>query len=151
MVNVEKVKELTGADSAMIARGAQMHPSAFRKEGILSFHETVSNYMKKAIDVDNVFQNSKYCILCMNTEDSDHTRSDLYNNMQRAKSTEVMCDVLGLREYYDKVQKEHKAKLEKVEKVEKVEPTEEKAEEKSNKRSREVEEEFFEKKQKTDE
>lgn len=35
------------ADSAMIARGAQLNPSAFRKEGLLSFHETVHAYMKK--------------------------------------------------------------------------------------------------------
>ncbi|KAG0749351.1 hypothetical protein G6F57_004535 [Rhizopus arrhizus] len=110
--DVEKVKELTNADSAMIARGAQLNPSAFRKEGLLSFHETVHAYMKKCIDVDNVFQNSKYAILCMNTDDSEHTRSDLYNNLQRSKSTEALCDALGLKDYYEKVTKEHRLKRE---------------------------------------
>ncbi|KAI9266081.1 hypothetical protein BY458DRAFT_437704 [Sporodiniella umbellata] len=132
--DVEKVKALTGADSAMIARGAQMHPSAFRKEGVLSFAETADNYMKKCIDTDNVFKNTKYCILCMNTENPDHTRSDLYNNMQRAKSTEALCDVLGLREYYDRVQKEHKLKLSEVEEK-RVETKEKASEEKDGQMS----------------
>lgn len=43
------------ADSAMIARGAQLNPSAFRKEGLLSFHETVHAYMKK-VQLESYFK-----------------------------------------------------------------------------------------------
>lgn len=35
------------ADSAMIARGAQWNPSAFRKEGLLPFDEVARAYIKK--------------------------------------------------------------------------------------------------------
>ncbi|CEG74927.1 Putative tRNA-dihydrouridine synthase 2 [Rhizopus microsporus] len=108
--DVEKVKKLTHADSAMIARGAQWNPSAFRKEGLLPFGEVVRAYIKKCVDTENVFQNTKYVILCMNTEDSDHTRSELYRNMQKSKSTEDLCQIFGLMDYYRKVTSEQQAK-----------------------------------------
>ncbi|RCI00721.1 hypothetical protein CU097_014868 [Rhizopus azygosporus] len=108
--DIEKVKKLTHADSAMIARGAQWNPSAFRKEGLLPFGEVVRAYIKKCVDTENVFQNTKYVILCMNTEDSDHTRSELYRSMQKSKSTEDLCQIFGLMDYYRKVTSEQQAK-----------------------------------------
>lgn len=94
----------------MIARGAQWNPSAFRKEGLLPFEETVRAYIKKSIDLDNLFQNTKYVVLSMNTEDTTHTRSLLYTQVQRSKSMRALAELFDLAEYYDKVVAEQEAR-----------------------------------------
>ncbi|KAI8076283.1 hypothetical protein BDF21DRAFT_439381 [Thamnidium elegans] len=131
--DIEKAKEITRADSVMIARGAQLNPSAFRKDGLLPFDQYIKAYLTKCIDVDNLFQNTKYCVLCMNTEDSTHTRSNLYASAQRSKNLPQLYDIFGLTEYYEKTLAEQKARLEAYNKAnEKIEST---------KREREEEEE----------
>ncbi|KAI8333474.1 hypothetical protein BC941DRAFT_357883 [Chlamydoabsidia padenii] len=87
--DIAKAKEATGASSVMIARGAQFNPSAFRKEGLVPFEQVAKEYLKICVDVNNMFVNSKYVLLCMNTCPK-HTRSQLYQDMQRVKSTEAM-------------------------------------------------------------
>jgi tRNA-dihydrouridine synthase len=39
------------ADSVMIARGAQENPSAFRKEGLVSYKEGVCAYLRKVREI----------------------------------------------------------------------------------------------------
>jgi tRNA-dihydrouridine synthase 2 len=46
--------------------------------------------------VDNLFQNTKYAILSMNTEDTEHTRSLLYTQVQRCKSMKALWYVFLL-------------------------------------------------------
>lgn len=110
----ETAKKLTNADSVMVARGAQWNPSAFRKEGLLPFAVTVREYIKKSVDVDNLFQNTKYAILSMNTLDTEHTRSLLYSQVQRCKSMKDLCAIFDLSEYYEKKTAEQQALLEKA-------------------------------------
>ncbi|KAI8997375.1 hypothetical protein BDB01DRAFT_846034 [Pilobolus umbonatus] len=102
--DIERVKKITNADSVMIARGAQLNASAFRKEGLLHFNEVVRAYIKKCIELQNLFQNTKYVILCMNTNDTSHSRSQLYANIQRTKSLKALCDLFDLADYYEKSQ-----------------------------------------------
>ncbi|XP_070575291.1 tRNA-dihydrouridine(20) synthase [NAD(P)+]-like isoform X3 [Ptychodera flava] len=59
---IKKFKEMTGASSVMIAREAQWNPSIFRREGKLEEHEVCKAYVKYAVDYDNPYQNSKYCL-----------------------------------------------------------------------------------------
>ncbi|KAF7728329.1 tRNA-dihydrouridine(20) synthase [NAD(P)+]-like [Apophysomyces ossiformis] len=102
--DISKVKLLTKASSVMIARGALYNPSVFRKEGMLSYDEA-------CVDVDNIFQNTKYVLLSMNTEPS-HTRSERYRKMQQAKSTLALCEIFDLGSYYHEVTASRKANLE---------------------------------------
>ncbi|EDV29824.1 uncharacterized protein TRIADDRAFT_2009, partial [Trichoplax adhaerens] len=60
--DIEKFKQETNSSSVMIARAAQWDPSIFRKEGSLPTDEIVKSYIKYAIDYDNSWSNSKYCI-----------------------------------------------------------------------------------------
>lgn len=129
-----KAKEATHADSVMVARGAQWNPSAFRKEGLLPFDTVVRVYLKKAIDLNNLFQNTKYVLLSMNTEDTAHTRSQLYTSIQRSKDMRSICELFDLTDYYDEAVAKQKANLENGD----------------IKRKREVEEEPVEKKSKTE-
>lgn len=112
--DIVKAKEVTHADSVMVARGAQWNPSAFRKEGLLPFETVVRVYIKKAIDLNNLFQNTKYVLLSMNTEDTTHTRSELYTKIQRAKEMRTICELFDLTEYYDEAIAKQKANLEKA-------------------------------------
>lgn len=140
--DVEKAKQVTKADSVMIARGAQWNPSAFRKEGLLPYDTVVRAYIKKAIDLDNLFQNTKYVLLSMNTEDTVHTRSNLYTNVQRSKSMLRICELFDLVDYYQETIAKQQLNLEEATRIE------------DGKRNREeieaVSVEPVEKKQKTD-
>ncbi|KAL0082143.1 hypothetical protein F4703DRAFT_1863812 [Phycomyces blakesleeanus] len=100
--DIPRARELTNVSSFMIARGAQYNPSAFRKEGLVSYEEAVEAYLKKCVDVDNMFQNTKYVLLSMNT-DPQHTRSERYRRIQQSKSTLALCEIFGLEEYHKKV------------------------------------------------
>ncbi|KAI7851896.1 hypothetical protein BDC45DRAFT_514586 [Circinella umbellata] len=83
--DIPRVKEMTHANSVMIARGAQYNPSAFRKEGLVPDEEAIKEYLKKCVQVNNVYQNTKYVLLTMAT-DPKFTRSETYRKIQKAKS-----------------------------------------------------------------
>ncbi|KAI8139713.1 hypothetical protein BJV82DRAFT_625806 [Fennellomyces sp. T-0311] len=109
--DIPRVKEMTGAHSVMIARGAQFNPSAFRKEGLLPYDEVVRTYVKKCVDLDNIHQNTKYVLLTMTT-DPKFTRTETYRRIQQSKSALAICEIFGLESYYHQVQALHKARLE---------------------------------------
>ncbi|KAI7864944.1 hypothetical protein BDF14DRAFT_1830449 [Spinellus fusiger] len=132
--DIPRAKELTNASSFMIARGAQFNPSVFRKEGPLPYEEAVRAYLKKSVDVDNMFQNTKYVLLSMNT-DSQHTKSERYRKMQQSKSLLALCEIFGLEDYY------HTVKSEQTERRNAAEKNKERDQEKPSKRFLETESE----------
>ncbi|ORZ05845.1 hypothetical protein BCR42DRAFT_427875 [Absidia repens] len=97
--DIAKAKQVTGASSVMIARGAQFNPSAFRKDGLVPFDVVAKEYLKTCVDMNNVFVNTKFVLLNMNTT-SKHTKSQLYQQMTRAKSMLAMCELFDLAPYY---------------------------------------------------
>ncbi|CAO3599855.1 unnamed protein product [Absidia cylindrospora] len=105
--DIAKAKEATGASSVMIARGAQFNPSAFRKEGLVPFDEVAKEYIKKSVAVNNVFVNTKYVLLCMNTCPK-HTKSALYQQIQKLKSMQAMCELFNLGSFYQKTIEQQK-------------------------------------------
>ncbi|KAI9304132.1 hypothetical protein BJ944DRAFT_203224 [Cunninghamella echinulata] len=110
--DIEKAKKATGASSVMIARGAQYNPSAFRKEGLLPYEEVAKEYLKKCIDFDNLFANTKYVILTLNN-DPAHKKSELYQKIQRSKTYLAMSQLFGLESYCQQViEKREKAQKE---------------------------------------
>lgn len=72
------MKEKTGVDSVMIARGASRNPSIFAPtqktvpemmKVFLTFAQThFQEYLKFAIDTDNNFSNTKYVLMYMSKE-----------------------------------------------------------------------------------
>ncbi|KAG0171070.1 tRNA-dihydrouridine(20) synthase [NAD(P)+]-like [Apophysomyces sp. BC1034] len=88
--DIARVKEFTGASSVMIARGALCNPSIFSKEGFLPVEETVKSYIKKCIDVNNGYGNTKYVLLSINGNDSKFTKSDRFYTLQKTKSIQAL-------------------------------------------------------------
>ncbi|ETV99835.1 hypothetical protein, variant [Aphanomyces invadans] len=60
--DVARVRQETGCQSVLIARGALSNASCFRAAGMVPYQENVESYLKLAADTDNVFQNTKYNI-----------------------------------------------------------------------------------------
>ncbi|RUS17777.1 hypothetical protein BC937DRAFT_89504 [Endogone sp. FLAS-F59071] len=107
--DIDKIKKLTNVSSVMIARGAQTNPSVFRMEGFLPYDEVVKAYLKKCVDTDNSYQNSKYTLLEMYTE-SKHTKAPEYRLMSKAKSLRELCSIFGIESYFDEQQMVHTAR-----------------------------------------
>eukprot|EP00731_Ephydatia_muelleri_P026002 Em0018g102a len=63
--DIAKLKQLTGCSSVMLARAAQWNMSVFRQEGPLPVSEVVKEYLKIAVEYDNPFPNTKYCVAQM--------------------------------------------------------------------------------------
>ena len=63
--DIDKFRNTSNASSVMIARAAQWNSSVFRKSGKLPIDEVITDYLKYAIDYDNTFTNTKYCIQMM--------------------------------------------------------------------------------------
>ncbi len=59
----DRVKELSGASSIMIARGAQYNPSIFRRKGVLDAKIVGRDFIQLAMQTDTPFQLFKYTIL----------------------------------------------------------------------------------------
>lgn len=57
-----RVKEATGCDSCMMARGALHRPSAFREGGPIPLDEEIVEYLKTAVSVDSHHKNQKYVV-----------------------------------------------------------------------------------------
>ena len=63
--DVLRFRRETGASSVMVARAAQWNCSVFRPSGKLPVDEVITAYLKYAIDYDNVYINTKYCVQMM--------------------------------------------------------------------------------------
>ncbi|KAI9284469.1 hypothetical protein BC943DRAFT_325724 [Umbelopsis sp. AD052] len=108
--DVQKLKDHTNVSSAMIARGAEYNPSIFRKEGKLPVVDVIKAYLKKCVEVDNLPQNTKYCMLSMDKEKGHHTRSEIYDKMTHTKSHPSFCKLFGMEEFYEKERAEQEAR-----------------------------------------
>ena len=81
----------------MLARAVQRNPSLFRKEGVLPREQMISDYMKKAIDFDCSYRNTKYAI------------QQLFGNTSTPKGQKFLgtrdfreiCESFDYEKYYD--------------------------------------------------
>ena len=83
--DIDKFKRRTGSSSVMIARTAQWTPSIFRKQGTLPQIDEVRAYLKLALDYDNNFPSTKYClcqIMHKNMESENGQRLSASKTMQ---------------------------------------------------------------------
>ncbi|TYZ67162.1 hypothetical protein PybrP1_000399, partial [[Pythium] brassicae (nom. inval.)] len=55
-----RVRELSGARSFLVARGALTNASIFRREGMLPYTDVVKEYLKAAAETGNLYHNTKY-------------------------------------------------------------------------------------------
>ncbi|DBA05207.1 TPA: hypothetical protein N0F65_005057 [Lagenidium giganteum] len=119
--DIEKVRQLTGVSSFLIARGALSNASIFRKEGMLPYTDVVVDYLKAAAETDNVFQNTKYNVGRMLPSKCD-APVDVTNGVPivtlpqlgATKSNEQMFALWDLGNYYQQQQDKFRAKAQKL-------------------------------------
>ncbi|XP_052816141.1 tRNA-dihydrouridine(20) synthase [NAD(P)+]-like [Mya arenaria] len=109
--DIAKFKEATGASSVMIARAAEWNTSIFRKQGILPVKDVVKEYLKIAIEMDNDFPNTKYCILNLMHVNMDQKEG---LDTQVAKCIQEISEIWGLQDFYDSVLLDRKSRQETV-------------------------------------
>merc|ERR1711975_51784 len=89
--------ESSGANSVMIARGALANASIFRPEGMLPQFEVAQEYVKMAVQYDNVFQNTKWFLTNMLRT---MMKEPFGQRITKAKTTEEFCDLFDIQDYY---------------------------------------------------
>jgi tRNA-dihydrouridine synthase 2 len=108
MDDIDRLRADKGSScsSFMIARGAMWNPSVFRKEGPLPIRQIMIEYLKLAIENDANYNNLKYTLLQMKTDDS-------YGGMYECKTTEELCIFFDIHQFYlDSMEALDKRKLE---------------------------------------
>lgn len=99
--DIAKLKQLTGCTSVMLARAAQWNLSIFRKEGPLPVSEVVKEYLKVAVDYDNPFPNTKYCVAQMLYDQVDTLFG---RKVLGTTSMRELCNIWELVPYLDEVE-----------------------------------------------
>eukprot|EP00040_Diaphanoeca_grandis_P016174 m.83335 g.83335 ORF g.83335 m.83335 type:complete len:461 (-) comp25618_c0_seq1:120-1502(-) len=109
--DIEKVKELSGCSSVMVARAAQWNLSIFRKEGVLPINQVIREYLHECIKYDNAWDNSKYCVMSMmrGQHDTPEARA-----VKESRSLREMCDAFGMADEYATVVAERVKTTEKL-------------------------------------
>ncbi|KAJ1982723.1 tRNA-dihydrouridine synthase 2 [Dimargaris verticillata] len=92
--DIARAKEITGASSVMIARGAQSNPSVFCSQGPANSHLVAQQYVAIALAIHNRFQNTKYTLMQM----YPYTKSKEYQLLTRAKTNEALKVIFDLDE-----------------------------------------------------
>ncbi|XP_067929611.1 tRNA-dihydrouridine(20) synthase [NAD(P)+]-like isoform X2 [Watersipora subatra] len=102
--DIEKFRLACGASSVMVARAAEWNVSIFRKEGILSKDQLINEYIKVAIDYDNHWTNTKYCVQQILGSD---VQSDEGTQLLASKCPEDIYSVYNMMDYYNDVHARH--------------------------------------------
>mmetsp|Transcript_18101 Transcript_18101/g.30439 ORF Transcript_18101/g.30439 Transcript_18101/m.30439 type:complete len:425 (+) Transcript_18101:362-1636(+) len=101
----QRIRDETGAASAMCARGAQWNCSIFSPHGLRPVPEVIREYMKKSILMDNPVQNCKYVIKEMIVVHSSLESAE-GKAVQKCTSLLDLAKLYGLEDYYIEVMRD---------------------------------------------
>eukprot|EP01133_Synstelium_polycarpum_P009134 gene9134-10713_t len=91
-------KSKTSANSLMIARGAIRNVSVFSPgEDMVPIEELVRQYIRLSLEMDNFYQNTKYVVTQMVTENNVQATAE-GRGTSSAKNFDALCKVWGLEE-----------------------------------------------------
>ncbi|KAI6649331.1 tRNA-dihydrouridine(20) synthase -like [Oopsacas minuta] len=96
--DISKLNRSIGSNSIMLARAAQRNPSIFRKSGMLSGFIMAQRYLMYAIDYDNTYGNTLYCICNIMHSLMD---KDIGSKITSSRSMLELSNALQLTEYYE--------------------------------------------------
>ena len=96
--DIDKWNRTIGSSSIMLARAAQRNPSIFRKSGMLTGFEMAHSYLKYAIDYDNTYGNTLYCICNIMHASMD---KEIGGKVSNSRSMLELSSALGLADYYE--------------------------------------------------
>ncbi|XP_055333382.1 tRNA-dihydrouridine(20) synthase [NAD(P)+]-like [Paramacrobiotus metropolitanus] len=94
--DLEKFRLECGASSVMVARSVQTNPSIFRREGLLSREQMISDFLRKSIDFDIPFRNAKYGVQHLFGD----TSTEFGQTFLATRDYPDMCEVFGFEDYY---------------------------------------------------
>lgn len=97
--NVDQLMSTNEHTSLMIARGAMWNPSIFARDKAVEQIAAVKAYIKKCVEMDNLFQNSKYTVMRM----YEKVRSEQFQQLAKSKSLQAICEIFGLEQYYNEI------------------------------------------------
>lgn len=83
--------EMYGVDGCMIATAAESNPSCFGTGDLLHWSQIAREYVETAVEYDNPFPNTKYCLLKLLPG-----KSGVHSMIQKAKSMEEIKRLLGV-------------------------------------------------------
>ncbi|XP_012586240.1 PREDICTED: tRNA-dihydrouridine(20) synthase [NAD(P)+]-like isoform X2 [Condylura cristata] len=97
-VDIEDFRQATAASSVMLARAAMWNPSIFLKEGLRPLEEVMQKYIRYAVQYDNHYTNTKYCLCQMLREQLESPQGRL---LHAAQSHREICEAFGLGAFYE--------------------------------------------------
>ncbi|KAG1747545.1 FMN-linked oxidoreductase [Suillus lakei] len=94
-----RIRELTGADSVMIATSAESNPSCFSSTPLQDVESTLSpSYLRLCKYLDNHWASTKFCVTQFKGARSELTKTDahaLKSRIAKAKGYEDIGDIVG--------------------------------------------------------
>ncbi|KAF6077325.1 dihydrouridine synthase 2 [Phyllostomus discolor] len=102
-LDIEDFRRATAASSVMVARAAMWNPSIFLKEGLRPLEEVMQKYIRYAVQYDNHYTNTKYCLCQMLREQLESPQGKL---LHAAQSSREICEAFGLGTFYEETTQE---------------------------------------------
>ncbi|KAM7058207.1 tRNA-dihydrouridine(20) synthase [NAD(P)+]-like isoform 3-T3 [Molossus nigricans] len=102
-LDIEDFRQATAASSVMVARAAMWNPSIFRKEGLRPLEEVMQKYIRYAVQYENHYTNTKYCLCQMLREQLESPQGKL---LHAAQSSREICEAFGLGAFYEETTRE---------------------------------------------
>ncbi|XP_049720194.1 tRNA-dihydrouridine(20) synthase [NAD(P)+]-like isoform X5 [Elephas maximus indicus] len=102
-LDIEDFRQTTAASSVMVARAAMWNPSIFLKEGLRPLEEVMQKYIRYAVQYDNHYTNTKYCLCQMLREQLESPQGRL---LHAAQSSQEICEAFGLGAFYEETTRE---------------------------------------------
>ncbi|XP_021112478.1 tRNA-dihydrouridine(20) synthase [NAD(P)+]-like isoform X4 [Heterocephalus glaber] len=102
-LDIENFRQATGASSVMVARAAMWNPSIFLKDGLRPLEEVMQKYIRYAVQYDNHYTNTKYCLCQMLREQLESPQGRL---LHAAQSSQEICEAFGLGTFYKETTQE---------------------------------------------
>ncbi|XP_032180807.1 tRNA-dihydrouridine(20) synthase [NAD(P)+]-like isoform X2 [Mustela erminea] len=106
-LDIEDFRQATAASSVMVARAAMWNPSIFLKEGLRPLEEVMQKYIRYAIQYENHYTNTKYCLCQMLREQLESPQGRL---LHAAQSSQEICEAFGLGAFYEEMTRELNAR-----------------------------------------
>ncbi|XP_049642449.1 tRNA-dihydrouridine(20) synthase [NAD(P)+]-like [Suncus etruscus] len=105
--DIEDFRQATAASSVMVARAAMWNPSIFLPEGLRPLEEVMEKYLRYAVQYDNHYTNTKYCLCQMLREQLESPQGKL---LHASQSAQEICETFGLGAFYEKTIREQDAR-----------------------------------------
>ncbi|XP_033613693.1 tRNA-dihydrouridine(20) synthase [NAD(P)+]-like isoform X3 [Fukomys damarensis] len=101
--DIENFRQATAASSVMVARSAMWNPSIFLRDGLRPLEEVMQKYIRYAVQYDNHYTNTKYCLCQMLREQLESPQGRL---LHAAQSSQEICEAFGLDTFYKEITQE---------------------------------------------